>query len=72
MSLVQKIGQIVKIYGRFRFKKRLAFRCIKPKSYSFVVAYLAGAKLPNMTILLPVEKTQIMSPKGKTINIAGR
>ncbi|ONH92147.1 hypothetical protein PRUPE_8G158300 [Prunus persica] len=32
----------------------------------------AGAKLPNMTILLPVEKTQIMSPKGKTINIAGR
>ncbi|KAM1043805.1 hypothetical protein ACFX13_035788 [Malus domestica] len=32
----------------------------------------AGAKLPNMTILLPVEKTQIVSTKGKTINIAGR
>ncbi|KAL6211900.1 hypothetical protein ACLB2K_017123 [Fragaria x ananassa] len=34
----------------------------------------AGAKLPNMTILLPVEKTQILSPKGKlkTINLSGR
>ncbi|OWM80353.1 hypothetical protein CDL15_Pgr019633 [Punica granatum] len=33
----------------------------------------AGAKLPNITILLPVEKTQIASPHGeKTINVAGR
>lgn len=34
----------------------------------------AGAKLPNMTILLPIEKTQILSPKGKmkTINLSGR
>ncbi|XP_052185351.1 pentatricopeptide repeat-containing protein MRL1, chloroplastic isoform X2 [Diospyros lotus] len=33
----------------------------------------AGARLPNITILLPMEKTQIQSPKGeKSINIAGR
>uniref|UniRef100_A0A5B7AQ15 PROP1-like PPR domain-containing protein n=1 Tax=Davidia involucrata TaxID=16924 RepID=A0A5B7AQ15_DAVIN len=33
----------------------------------------AGAKLPNITILLPIEKTQIQSPNGeKTINLAGR
>ncbi|XP_018841411.1 pentatricopeptide repeat-containing protein MRL1, chloroplastic isoform X2 [Juglans regia] len=34
----------------------------------------AGAKLPNVTILLPLEKTQLLSPKGgdKTINLAGR
>ncbi|XP_050363118.1 pentatricopeptide repeat-containing protein MRL1, chloroplastic [Argentina anserina] len=34
----------------------------------------AGAKLPNMTILLPVEKTEFLSPKGKlkTINLSGR
>ncbi|XP_062019046.1 pentatricopeptide repeat-containing protein MRL1, chloroplastic [Rosa rugosa] len=34
----------------------------------------AGSKLPNMTILLPVEKTQILSPKGKmkTIYLSGR
>ncbi|KAH7518493.1 pentatricopeptide repeat-containing protein MRL1, chloroplastic [Ziziphus jujuba] len=33
----------------------------------------AGSKLPNITILVPVEKTQIISPKGeKTINLAGR
>ncbi|KAF5727843.1 putative Pentatricopeptide repeat-containing protein [Tripterygium wilfordii] len=33
----------------------------------------AGAKLPNITILLLVEKVQITSPKGeKTINLAGR
>ncbi|KAL2512379.1 Pentatricopeptide repeat-containing protein MRL1 [Abeliophyllum distichum] len=33
----------------------------------------AGAKLPNVNILLPVEKTQIQTPTGeKTINIASR
>ncbi|GMH02825.1 hypothetical protein Nepgr_004664 [Nepenthes gracilis] len=33
----------------------------------------AGAKLPNITILLPVDTAQILSPKGeRTINIAGR
>ncbi|XP_077246517.1 pentatricopeptide repeat (PPR) superfamily protein [Tasmannia lanceolata] len=33
----------------------------------------AGARLPNITILLPVEKTHVMSPKGdKTVNLAGR
>ncbi|KAJ4965436.1 hypothetical protein NE237_017285 [Protea cynaroides] len=33
----------------------------------------AGAKLPNITILLPVEKTQIPSLKGdKSINVAGK
>ncbi|KAJ4716706.1 putative Pentatricopeptide repeat-containing protein [Melia azedarach] len=33
----------------------------------------AGTKLPNVTILLPVDKTQIMSMGGeKTINLAGR
>ncbi|KAG7975836.1 hypothetical protein I3843_06G120200 [Carya illinoinensis] len=33
----------------------------------------AGAKLPNITILLPSEKTQVLSPKGeRTINLAGR
>ncbi|KAK9287449.1 hypothetical protein L1049_015870 [Liquidambar formosana] len=33
----------------------------------------AGAKLPNITILLPIEKTLIRSPTGeKTINLAGR
>ncbi|KAJ0009980.1 hypothetical protein Pint_34842 [Pistacia integerrima] len=33
----------------------------------------AGVKLPNITILLPVEKTEIMSLKGeKTINLAER
>ncbi|KAK6916660.1 Pentacotripeptide-repeat region of PRORP [Dillenia turbinata] len=33
----------------------------------------AGAKLPNITVLLPIEKTQILSPTGeKTINLAGR
>lgn len=33
----------------------------------------AGAKLPNITILLPVEKTQVSSPEGKkTVNLAGR
>lgn len=33
----------------------------------------AGAKLPNITILLPVKNTQIKTPAGeKTINIAGR
>ncbi|KAK9136447.1 hypothetical protein Syun_015777 [Stephania yunnanensis] len=33
----------------------------------------AGAKLPNVTILLPVENTQTQTPKGlKTIKVAGR
>ncbi|KAK4783097.1 hypothetical protein SAY86_007471 [Trapa natans] len=33
----------------------------------------AGARLPNVTILLPIETTQIASPGGeKTINVAGR
>ncbi|KAJ6395754.1 hypothetical protein OIU77_020919 [Salix suchowensis] len=33
----------------------------------------AGAKLPNVTILLPVEKAQIITLEGeKTINVAGR
>ncbi|XP_043711552.1 pentatricopeptide repeat-containing protein MRL1, chloroplastic isoform X3 [Telopea speciosissima] len=33
----------------------------------------AGAKLSNIIILLPVEKTQITSPKGdKSVNLAGR
>ncbi|KAG9145817.1 hypothetical protein Leryth_020862 [Lithospermum erythrorhizon] len=33
----------------------------------------AGAKLPNITILLPVEKTQIQTPNGeKSMNLAGR
>ncbi|KAA8536028.1 hypothetical protein F0562_028506 [Nyssa sinensis] len=33
----------------------------------------AGAKLPNITILLPIEKTQIQSPnREKTIKVAGR
>ncbi|KAK7854822.1 pentatricopeptide repeat-containing protein mrl1 [Quercus suber] len=33
----------------------------------------AGSKLPNINILLPVEKTQFLTPKGeKTINLAGR
>ncbi|XP_057963761.1 pentatricopeptide repeat-containing protein MRL1, chloroplastic [Malania oleifera] len=33
----------------------------------------AGTKLPNITILLPTEKTQIQYPNGeKSINIAGR
>ncbi|KAL6010335.1 hypothetical protein ACLOJK_000766 [Asimina triloba] len=33
----------------------------------------AGAKLPNITVLLQVEKTQIVSCKGdKTVNLAGR
>ncbi|XP_010255161.1 PREDICTED: pentatricopeptide repeat-containing protein MRL1, chloroplastic isoform X2 [Nelumbo nucifera] len=33
----------------------------------------AGAKLPNVTILLPLEKTKFMSNKGnRTINLAGR
>ena len=33
----------------------------------------AGARLPNIIILLPVEKTEVVSPKGeKIINLAGR
>ncbi|GAB4838914.1 hypothetical protein Ancab_028446 [Ancistrocladus abbreviatus] len=33
----------------------------------------AGAKLPNIIILLPIETTQILSPKGeRTIKVAGR
>ncbi|OVA18590.1 Pentatricopeptide repeat [Macleaya cordata] len=33
----------------------------------------AGAKLPNVTILLPVEKAQVVTPKGeKTVNLVGR
>uniref|UniRef100_A0A6M2FD78 PROP1-like PPR domain-containing protein n=1 Tax=Populus davidiana TaxID=266767 RepID=A0A6M2FD78_9ROSI len=33
----------------------------------------AGAKLPNVTILLPVEKAQVITLEGeKTINVAGR
>lgn len=33
----------------------------------------AGTKLPNLAILLPLEKTEIQTPKGKkTINLAGR
>ncbi|XP_027355994.1 pentatricopeptide repeat-containing protein MRL1, chloroplastic isoform X2 [Abrus precatorius] len=34
----------------------------------------AGARLPNIIVLFPVEKTEIMSPKGKkiVINFAGR
>jgi len=32
-----------------------------------------GAKLPNLTILLPVEKAQMESPHGeKTLHVAGR
>lgn len=35
--------------------------------------FCSGAKLPNITILLPVEKTQIICHKGdKTVNLAGR
>ncbi|KAI3844860.1 hypothetical protein MKW92_048540 [Papaver armeniacum] len=35
--------------------------------------HAAGAKLPNVTILLPVEKTQAVTPKGeKTIVLVGR
>lgn len=33
----------------------------------------AGARLPNIIILLPVQKTEVVSPKGKKIiNLAGR
>ncbi|KAF9623730.1 hypothetical protein IFM89_004811 [Coptis chinensis] len=33
----------------------------------------AGARLPNINIVLPVEKTQVLTPKGeKTIKLAGR
>jgi len=35
--------------------------------------FFAGARLPNIIILLPVEKTEVVSPKrGKIINLAGR
>lgn len=33
----------------------------------------AGVKLPNIVIVLPIEKTQILSPKGrKIVNLSGR
>ncbi|KAJ7967220.1 Pentatricopeptide repeat [Quillaja saponaria] len=35
--------------------------------------FAAGTRMPNLIILLPIEKTKILSPRGeKTINLAGR
>ncbi|GJW65249.1 pentatricopeptide repeat-containing protein MRL1, chloroplastic isoform X1 [Tanacetum coccineum] len=58
----------------------IVFGCIKTLQVYFLTVLkglrhrlAAGVKLPNISILLPVAKTQIKAPMGdKTINVAGR
>lgn len=38
-----------------------------------ILICISGVKLPNISILLPIVKTQIKAPMGdKTMNVAGR